>query len=51
MLRQTADVLQLSKTYNLDCISDVTIEQEKKKSPGQNISWKREMSSMFSNQL
>lgn len=34
MFRQTADVLQLSKTYDLDCISDVTIEQEKKNHQG-----------------
>lgn len=28
MFRQTADVLQLGKTYDLDCISGVTVEQE-----------------------
>lgn len=28
MFRQTADVFQLGKTYDLDCISGVTVEQE-----------------------
>lgn len=48
MFRQTAGILQLNKAYKLDCLSDVTMEASEEKSPGQNISRKREMSSVFS---
>lgn len=47
MFGQTAGILQLNKVYDLDCLSDATMEANEEKS-GQNISWKREMSSVFS---